>query len=76
MHASRTVQVPFAQDVDWPLAPAVERAIMSALRDAVSVGMSVAELTERLTEVLRRFEIELPQEDVRSIVGAHVMGAA
>lgn len=49
---------------------------MGALRDAVSVGMSVAELTERLAEVLLRFEIELPQEDMRSIVGAHVMGAA
>jgi hypothetical protein len=73
---SVATQMPFAPDVDWPLAPAVERAIMSALRDAVSVGMSIAELTERLTEVLTRFEIELPQDDVRSIVGAHVMGAA
>jgi len=74
--SSLTAQVPFAPDVDWPLAPAVERAIMCALREAVSVGMSIAELTEQLNHVLRRFEIELPADDVRSIVGAHVMGAA
>jgi hypothetical protein len=69
-----SARVPFAPDVDWPLAPAVERAIMSAMREAISVGLSIAEITEQLTDILHRFEIELSPDDVRSIVGAHVMG--
>ena len=73
---SLSTQIPFAPDVDWPLGPAVEQVILTTLREAISIGMSIAEITEQLTDVLGRFEIELPPDDLRSIVGAHVIGAA
>jgi hypothetical protein len=67
--------IPFAPTADWPLAPAVEHAIASALREAIGVGLSIAELTEQLNDVLTHFGIELSPDEKRSIIGAHVLSA-
>jgi hypothetical protein len=57
--------------LDWPISPAVQRAIHEAVTEALTAGRSLSEACGVVAGILRQFGIPFGDDEMQLWVGAH-----
>jgi hypothetical protein len=61
---------------DWPISPALQVAISGAISEAIAANVSLPETCDRVVGVLERHGIVLSRDDLRALVGSHVLSVS
>jgi hypothetical protein len=62
--------------LDRPISPALQMAISSAISEAIAANVSLPETCDRVVDVLEAHGIVLSRDDLRSLVGSHVLSVS
>lgn len=61
---------------DWPISPALQMAISGAISEAIAANVSLHDTCDRVVDVLEGHGIVLSCDDLRSLVGSHILSVS
>jgi hypothetical protein len=61
---------------DSPISPALQVAISGAISEAIAANASLHDTCDHVVDVLERHGIVLSRDDLRSLVGSHVLSVS
>lgn len=61
--------------LDWPVSPALQSAVASAVNDAIALQLSFTEATACVARALNKFGIQLAPDELLDVVRSNVLGA-
>ena len=61
--------------LDWPISPALQRAVAQVVSDAIALQLSFADATAGVARVLGAFGIQLGPEELLAAVRCNTLGA-
>ena len=61
--------------LDWPVAPAVQRAVANVVSEAIALQLSFSDATANVARVLGTFGIQLAPDELLAVVRCNTIGA-
>jgi hypothetical protein len=61
--------------LDWPVSPALQSAVASAVNDAIALQLSFTDATASVARALSKFGIQLAPDELLAVVRSNALGA-
>ena len=61
--------------LDWPVSPALQRAVTGAVNEAIALHLSFADATAGVARALGAFGIQLAPDELLAVVRSNALGA-